>query len=164
MEARPNSELRLTATRDLTGKITITEQIWALITPQSLRLRKTVDAYCRIFQQLTADIQAHDYRYQVGAWQVPLDYFCNACKEGLRHYVEEDVVEAATTRPVMLADGLRLCHLHCEPKEALQVRGPVDDVTRLHGEDPDLVGSGPDGIDQTVLAVAQPPQPLRRPA
>lgn len=45
MEAHPKSELRLTATRDLTGKLMLTEQIWTPIIPQSLPLRKTVDTF-----------------------------------------------------------------------------------------------------------------------
>lgn len=45
MQARPKSELRLTATLDLTDRLTIIEQIWNLITPQSLPLRKTVDTF-----------------------------------------------------------------------------------------------------------------------
>lgn len=84
MEARPKSGLRVTATQDLTGKITSPEQRWAPITPQRLRLRKTVDAYRRIVQQFAADIQAHGSRCRVGAWQALFDSFCNACKEGVR--------------------------------------------------------------------------------
>lgn len=45
MEAPPTSELRLTATQDLTDKLTIIEQIWNPITPQSLHLRKPVSTY-----------------------------------------------------------------------------------------------------------------------
>jgi len=88
--------LRVIAAQDPAGQITITEQLRRPLTPQRLRRRTTVDAYRRIFQQFIADVQVHGQGYHADAWQALLDYFCNACKEGLRHDVQEDFIAAAT--------------------------------------------------------------------
>lgn len=96
MEARPTPRLRVSAIQDLTGTITLTEQIWSPITPHSPRFRTTVDAYRRIFRQFATHAQAPGHRYRAEAWHALLDYFCHACQEGVRSYVETDFIAAAT--------------------------------------------------------------------
>jgi hypothetical protein len=96
MEARPTPGLRVNAIQDLTGTVTLTEQIWSPITPRSPQLRTTVDAYRRIFRQFAAHAQDPGQRYRAEAWHALLDYFCHACQEGVRSSVQADFIAAAT--------------------------------------------------------------------
>jgi len=77
------------------GQVIVKEQFWRPITPHSAEHRRAIKAYQAIFQRFTADIEQHGHGYQAGAWQALLDYFCNAYRDRVRPYVQEDFIAAA---------------------------------------------------------------------